>query len=224
MKKIAITLITVCILISSTSVSVNAASASDHTYYSQFGWNSSGDSMCYCACIAMTLTDLGIKTTPLDIYKFNGNTAFCTSFSSIASNFGATYHDIRLEAFSEEEKEKKVIDLLQQCPQGVIVYGGGHMVLARKVVNNTVYFDDPAYKDSWQSGGCCISISKINHTKWSNITYAGYFTKGVESGSTGTSNSSIANSGPSIESSVTGNWIVTVPANYKLWCYSSSTA
>ena len=57
------------------------------------------------------------------------------------------------------------------------------MVLARKVENGTVYFDDPAHKTGWQAGGCCIPIGYCNKVKWSNITLVGYFTKSGAGGS-----------------------------------------
>jgi len=198
-----------------------SSAASTHTYYSQMGLTYKGkalSSMCYCAALAMTLTDLGIKKTPVDIYVYNGYTATCKALPTIAKDFGLIWHKQGITGMSGNEKEKLLVDLLSsgKYPQGILVYGGGHMLLARKVVSGTVYFDDP-------TNGCCRPITKCFSTRYNNITLMGYFTKANGQQGAGTQQTNTSSSLSAV-SATTGSWIVTVPKNYKLFCYASSTS
>lgn len=72
------------------------------------------------------------------------------------------------------KKQAKVIELLSSgsYPQGLLLYGSGHMVVARKVEGGTVYVDDPIY-------GCCVPITKCDKVRFSNITVISYFYGGA---------------------------------------------
>lgn len=203
---------------------IPAYAAANHTYYSQNGWKYNGkqlNSLCYATCIAMSLSDLGKAVTPLDIYINNGCTPNCKDNTATAKDYGVSWSRIVTNAgsFSAAEKEAVIKQSLEtgNYPQGIMLYGGGHMVLARKVVNGTVYFDDPAI-------GCCIPIEKCNNITYSNITLIACFSAKGANGS----NNSNSNSGNSIALNVrsieNGNWFVTIPANYKLVCYDSASA
>lgn len=198
-----------------------AYATSGHTYYSQKNLTYNGtnlSSMCYCCCIAMSLTDIGILTTPVDVYINNGNTAYCKAFSTIANDFGATWtnKDVRNWDASKKQAELKKTLSTGNYPQGILVYGGGHMILARKVVGDIVYFDDPVR-------GCCLSIENCYNVSWNNITYWGYFTKGIST-SNSSNSSNIELPKLTIASNVSGKWTITIPANYKLVCYDSANA
>ena len=216
-KKVISLFLSLCLLL---PLSIVTSVAAGHTYYSQKNLTYNGktlDSMCYCACVAMNLTDAGISTTPIDVYIFNGYTAYCKAFAVIGEHFGATWHNIDLRTLQPLQKEAELKKLLNSgtCPQGVMVYGGGHMILARKIVNGVIYFDDPTV-------GCCVPINQCWSTRWDNITYMGYFTKGYSGSST--SGNSSANSGLTIKNTTSGTWTVKVPANYKLLCYKDANS
>lgn len=203
------------------SCQTTATAATNHTYYSQknltYEGKNLGNSMCFCSSVAMVLTDAGIPTTPVDIYVYNGKTPYTKAFSSIAKDFGATYQNFDVRTLSAEKKEEKLKSLLKSgnYPQGFIVYGGGHMIVARKIENDTIYFDDPAV-------GCCLTIDKCTQTKWRNITYFGCFTKGRSAGNQSTPKEDSPL--PSVSDTASGNWIITIPANYKLLLYSNANS
>ena len=145
--------------------------ASDHTYYSQYGnVNKSVDSkLCYLTAFAMVITDLGKNVSPADVYKANGSTAIAI-FYNLAKTYGVTYYYRPQSRKSADQKKQAIIDALNsgKYPKGIlvctVVNGKTHMVVARKVVNNEVYFDCPA-------NGCCITLSKTGHApSWSNVT------------------------------------------------------
>lgn len=191
----------------------NSARASEnHTYYSQYNLVYEGktlSSMCYLTCVAMTLNDLGIPATPIDVYVANGCTAFCKGFSALGTDFGASWHNHSFPANKTAEQKKQYVSELLSTgnyPQGILVYGGGHMILARKIQSGTIYFDDPAR-------GCCLAIDECAKVTWNNCTYCGYYTS-----DSGTSNPPVT-----ATNTISGNWIITVPANYKLLCYPNAT-
>lgn len=203
--------------------------ATDHTYYPQKGWiydNRELTSMCYAACIAMSLSDLlGKSVDPVNIYVNNGKTAYCKDNSETAKDYGVSWSRIVewdvLKSLSAAEKEAIIKQSLEtgNYPQGIMVYGGGHMVLARKVVNGIVYFDDPVY-------GCCIPIEKCWNTRYSNITLICCFSAKEANGSNGNGNNSgtTSPSTPTVASTENGSWTITIPANYKLLLYAGNTS
>lgn len=200
---------------------IPAYAAANHTHYSQNGWKYNGkqlDSLCYATCIAMSLSDLGKSVTPLDIYINNGYTPNCKDNTATAKDYGVSWSRIVTDAgrFSVAEKEAIIKQSLEtgNYPQGIMLYGGGHMVLARKVVNGTIYFDDPAI-------GCCIPIEKCNRITYSNITLIAYFSAKRPTGSSGISSPTNI---PTVKSTETGKWTVKIPANYKLVCYDIASA
>lgn len=217
------------ILLSLVSFStIPAFAAADHTYYSQKGWKYNGkelDSLCYATCIAMSLSDLGKSVTPLDIYINNGYTANCKDNTATAKDYGVSWGRIVewdvLKSLSATEKEAIIKQSLEtgNYPQGIMLYGGGHMVLARKVVNGTVYFDDPV-------NGCCIPIERCDKIKYSNITLIACFSaKGANgSNSNGNNGGTTLPSVPTVTSTENGNWTITIPANYKLLLYAGNTS
>lgn len=145
-------------------------------WYSQKGWTYNGKSLtslCYITSYAMILRTMGYDADPVDVYVANGKSNYC-NHSLIAKNFGvdATSETGSLSSKSQAEKQKFIKDLLAKYPQGVIVggnYGGGtHYIVAKKIVKDTIYFDDPAY--TTEAEGCCIPVSKIYKLTWSTIT------------------------------------------------------
>lgn len=101
------------ITIAASFVIVPVDAASDHTYYSQKGWtynNVKLNSMCFCASIAMSLSDLGVKVSPLDIYINNGKTAYCKGNEVTAKDFGVNWKLVYLEkngVWSAEKNRQK---------------------------------------------------------------------------------------------------------------------
>ena len=154
---------------------LHAAEKGSH-WYSQKGWTYNGktlSSLCYITSYAMILHSMGFDVDPVDVYVANG----CSNYANhtkIANAYGvdATSETGSLASMSTEEKKAFVKKLIGKYPQGIIVggnYGSGtHYIVAKKVENDTIYFDDPAY--SSESEGCCITISKVYKLTWSNIS------------------------------------------------------
>ena len=147
-------------------------------WYSQKGWTYNGKSLtslCYITSYAMILRTMGYDANPVDVYVANGKSNYC-NHSLIAKNFGvdATSETGSLSSKSQAEKQKFIKDLLAKYPQGVIVggnYGGGtHYIIAKKIVKDTIYFDDPAY--TTEAEGCCIPVCKITVPKPTEILNA----------------------------------------------------
>lgn len=231
-KRIVSVILILCISVPFLTVSVSA-SASSHTYYSQYGnvSNSVDPYLCYLTCLSMAISDLGNPTTPSDVYRANGNTAN-TSWATIQSAYGIIVKETSLKNFDIETGKNKVITLLNSgnYPQGIMIIikrGEGlyHAVLARKVVNGIIYCDDPAKK----TGGCCIPLEQC-YGYTSNGTYAGIYSYRTITKSSAWPGKGSASSGDTsfssvtVTSSVPGQWAVTIPANYKLVCYDSATA
>lgn len=150
-----------------------ANAAENHTYYSQYGnINTSVDSkLCYLTCMAMMISDLGNHVTPSDVYKANGNTAY-TDWGKLRTAYGVNVTETPLKVFDVATQKSKIVNLLNSgnYPQGLMLtirYGENsfHAVVARKVVNNTIYCDDPAK-------GCCIPLENCSRYT-STGTYAG---------------------------------------------------
>lgn len=151
--------------------------AEETNWYSQKGWTYNGNSLsslCYITSYAMVLKSMGFDVTPLDVYIANGKTAYCYH-STIANYYGvdATSETGSLSSMSIEQKQDFIKKLLEKYPQGVIVggyysSGGSHYVVAKKVVDNIIYFDDPAY--ATEAEGCCIPVSNLYKLTWATIT------------------------------------------------------
>ena len=147
----------------------------DH-WFSQKGWTYNGStltSLCYITSYAMILRSLGYDVTPVDVYVANGKSNFC-NHTLIGNAYGvdAVSETGSLSGKTEEEKKEFVKGLIAANPQGVIVGGNyglsTHYIVAKKVVGDEIYFDDPAYVTSEE--GCCIDISKVYKLNWSYIT------------------------------------------------------
>lgn len=150
--------------------------ATETNWYSQKGWsynNNSLSSLCYITSYAMVLKSMGYDVTPLDVYIANGKSAYCYH-STIANYYGvdATSETGSLSSMSIEQKQEFIKKLIQKYPQGVIVggnysSGGTHYVVAKKVVDDVIYFDDPAY--ATEAEGCCIPVSNLYKLTWATI-------------------------------------------------------
>lgn len=148
-KRIVSVILILCISVPFLTVSVSA-SASNHTYYSQYGnvSNSVDPYLCFLTCLSMAISDLGNSTTPSDVYKANGNTAN-TSWATIQSVYGIIIKETSLKNFDIKTGKNKVITLLNSgnYPQGIMIVikrGEGlyHAVLARKASNGkSLWFD-----------------------------------------------------------------------------------
>lgn len=145
-------------------------------FYTQKGWtynNTTLKSMCYITSYAMVLRSLGLSVNPVDVYIANGCSNYC-NHNKIGAyyNMNVTNNKTVLFGKTSEEREAYIKALLPLYPQGIIVggnYGGGtHYVVAKKVENNVVYFDDPAQETA--EAGCCIDISSVYKLNWGNIT------------------------------------------------------
>lgn len=213
-------------LIQITCISVRASS--NHTFYTQHGWKDKNDNllsqMCYFTSLAMLITDLGKKVSPVDVYEANGSMS--CDFETLSRYYGLNFKSEPLYKLNnEQEKRNKIIEALESgnYPAGIIVLGRtngmNHAVVARKVVNGIIYCDDPS-----KSNGCCIPINKTLRVGEHITTYKA-FTKNSAwetSGVKNPENSSKPQTSLTV-STTYGDWKVTVPANYKLLCYSSST-
>lgn len=140
----------------------------DH-YYSQKGWTYNGKtltSMCYITSYAMILRNMGKDVNPVDVYIANG----CSNYvvhSKIASAYNVnTSETSSINSKSVKEKQEFIKELLKKYPQGIIVggsYGSGtHYIVAKKVVDDEILFDDPAI-------GCCVPISKVYKHTWETL-------------------------------------------------------
>ena len=151
------------------------ATESSH-WYSQKGWTYNGKtltSLCYITSYAMVLKSLGFDVNPVDVYVANGKTNYCYH-SKIASYYGvdATSEAGSLTSYTKKQKQDFIKGLLEKYPQGVIVggaYSGGtHYIVAKKVVDDEILFDDPAFDT--ESAGCCITVDKIYKHTWNTLT------------------------------------------------------
>ena len=152
------------------------AAEEDGHWYTQKGWTYNGKSLtslCYITSYAMILHSMGFDVDPVDVYVANG----CSNYANhakIANAYGvdATSETGSMSSMSTADKQAFIKKLIEKYPQGVIVggnYGSGtHYIVAKKVKNDTIYFDDPAY--ATESAGCCISISGVYKLTWSNLT------------------------------------------------------
>lgn len=145
-------------------------------FYTQKGWtynNTNLKSLCYITSYAMVLRNLGVSVNPVDVYVANGYSNYC-NHNRIGAyyNMNVTNNKTILFGKTSEEREAYIKALLPLYPQGIIVggnYGGGtHYVVAKKVENDIVYFDDPAQESA--ETGCCIEISDVYKLNWGNIT------------------------------------------------------
>lgn len=160
-----------------TSENCVVKAATESNWYSQKGWSYNGNSLsslCYITSYAMVLKSMGYDVTPLDVYIANGKTANCYH-STIANHYGvdATSEAGSLASMSIEQKQEFIKKLIQKYPQGVIVggnysSGGSHYVVAKKVVDDVIYFDDPAY--ATEAEGCCIPVTNLYKLTWATIT------------------------------------------------------
>ena len=227
-NRIASILLALCMVI---SISVFPAHATDYsyTYYSQNGWtNNNGKKltgMCYLTSLAMIISDLGKKVTPVDVYYANGGVINC-NFDTISNYYGLSYSKEAVNTYSNEAaKRQKIADVLAsgKYPAGILVIGRtngtNHMVVARRVVNGTIYCDDPV-------NGKNIPISNTWRVSENIISYW-MFTPTSKWNSSGTSNSSttptVTNT-PAVATTESGKWYVEIPANYKLLLYSNTTS
>lgn len=162
--------------ISNTNTKVITEAAETTHWYSQKGLVYNGKtltSMCYITDYAMIINSMGIKADPISVYVANG----CSNYANhtkIAKAFGVNSSELgSLTEFTEAQKKEKIKALVKQYPQGIIVggsYGNGstHYIVAKKVVDDIVYFDDPAY--ATESQGCCIPIENVWKLNWSNLS------------------------------------------------------
>lgn len=199
----------------------------NYTYYSQNGWkNNEGTTltgMCYLTSLAMLVSDLGKKVTPVDMYYANGNVINC-NFNKICNYYGLSYTKEAVNTYtSEAAKRQKIAEVLSsgKYPAGILVIGrtngANHMVVARRVVNGTIYCDDPVngqnipITSTWRAADNIISYWMFTPTsKWSS--------SGAASPSPAANNTNKI----SVSSVEAGEWSVTIPANYKLLLYSES--
>lgn len=151
------------------------AAAEDH-WYTQKNWKYNGQSLtslCYITSYAMVLKSMGYDVDPVDVYVANGKSNYC-SHATIAKYYGvdATSETGSIDSLSTTEKIAFLKQLLNKYPQGVIVGGryssaGTHYIVAKKVVGDVVYFDDPAWETAAE--GCCIPISNVYKLTWATI-------------------------------------------------------
>lgn len=152
-----------------TITTVYAEEETDDHYYSQKGWNYNGKtltSMCYITSYAMILRNMGKDVDPVDVYIANG----CSNYvvhSKIASAYNVNVSETGdISGKTVKEKQEFVKNLLEKYPQGIIVggsYGSGtHYIVAKKVVEDEILFDDPAI-------GCCVPVSNIYKHTWQTL-------------------------------------------------------
>lgn len=154
-----------------------SAHAENVTYwYSQKGLTYQGKtltSMCYIACYAMILKNLGIDTDPVDVYVANG----CSNYANhtkIGAAYGVdTSEKGDLSGLTTTKKKEQIRKLLAEHPEGIIVggcYSGSsyHYVVAIKADDNYIYFDDPAY--GTKAEGSCIKLANTWKLTWSNLS------------------------------------------------------
>lgn len=124
-----------------------------------------------------------------------------------------------------EQKKNTLISLLNDHPEGIEIYNGNqpHAVLLTDYDASTgkFYCADPA----GQTARIQLSSSTLKpkdgdqDAKIAGINKYWYITNGTDS-----TNSTVPAPNISISSLVSGEWSVTVPANYKLVCYDSANA
>lgn len=236
MKRVSTYFVLMAIILSVLVSPIQAASS--HTYYNQYKAgleDSVNKRLCYLTAFAMIATDLGHPATPAEVYLENGGGYYKlvnknkilvpkdADFYTLARKYQLTYKYYAVSQKDASEREQTIIDELNsgKYPAGImvctVVNHQRHMVVARKVENGRVLFDCPA-------NGCCIPLEKTGHEPtWGNVTSYGTLTPkqnspaGNESGGQGSTSLTVLES-------TTGAWYITVPTNYKLLCYSSSTA
>lgn len=145
-------------------------------WYTQKNWKYNGQtltSLCYITSYAMVLKSMGYDVDPVDVYVANGKSNYCYH-STIAKYYGvdATSETGSIDSLSTNEKIAFLEKLLNKYPQGVIVGGrysssGTHYIVAKKVVDGVVYFDDPAFET--EAEGCCIPVSNVYKLTWATI-------------------------------------------------------
>lgn len=207
--------------------SINSLAATDHQYYSQYGNNTPVDKdLCAITCLAMLITDLGNPVTPKQVYHTNGDKAN-VSWSKITTAYGINIREVPLSSKDVNDGKSVVVGLLNsgKYPQGIMLTikhsKGWHYVIARNVVDGIIYCDDPGK----ESAGCCIPLEQCSRYS-SQGTYAGLHSYRLvtKSKSFPGAGGNVALPNASVVSNDSGNWFVTVPANYKLLCYSNSTS
>lgn len=158
------------------NLSENIYAATDSHWYTQKNWKYNGQtltSLCYITSYAMVLKSMGYDVDPIDVYVANGKSNYCYH-STIAKYYGvdSTSETGSIDSLSTSEKIKFLEQLLSKYPQGVIVGGrysssGTHYIVAKKIVDGVVYFDDPAWET--ESDGCCIPVSNVYKLTWATI-------------------------------------------------------
>ena len=151
--------------------------ATDSHWYSQQGWKYNGKtltSLCYITSYAMILKNMGFDVDPVDVYVANGKSNYC-NHTTISKYYGvdSTSETGSLSSKTTAQKKEFIKGLIEKYPQGVIVggnYGSGtHYMVAKKVEDDEIYFDDPAKTE--EKDGCCIPISSVYRlTTWPLIT------------------------------------------------------
>ena len=126
-------------------------------------WGNTND-LCYLTSIAMVLSDYGHDiATPWDIYIANNKSAYISSWARLIAKLNIEHKRVELSHMNNAEKKAEIINALKTNPHGVLVQVPNHMVVARKVVDGEVLFDDPVY-------GCCLPIDKIwNGGSWNAV-------------------------------------------------------
>lgn len=190
--------------------------STDSHWYTQKNWKYNGQtltSLCYITSYAMVLKSMGYDVDPVDVYVANGKSNYC-SHSTIAKYYGvdATSETGSIDSLSTTEKIAFLKQLLNKYPQGVIVGGrysssGTHYIVAKKVVDDVVYFDDPAYET--ESEGCCIPVSGVYKLTWATIDEY-RVVKSLSSGNTVATPTPVPSStpSPSTESAISGSAVI----------------
>ncbi len=134
---------------------------------SKWGYGRAGYSACYLSSFAMILTNMGHENaTPADVYKANNSSTYMVQ-SRITKKYDVSWKRISVYGKSSSDKIALVKELLEECPQGVIVRNSGHTMIATRVTaKGTVIFNDPAYSD-----GYSLYMSDTQLGSWRNISY-----------------------------------------------------
>lgn len=151
-------------------VEINAAN-----WYSQKGIVYEGkalNSMCYITSYAMILKNLSFDATPVDVYLANGKSNY-VNHAKLEEHYQIITQSGSFLGLKAEDKEKLIISLLKKHPEGVIVKGvydtsKTHFIVASKVEDGQVYFDDPAFEK--EEDGCCILMKDTWKLTWDNLT------------------------------------------------------
>ncbi len=133
----------------------------------KWGYGRAGYSACYLSSFAMIITNLGHEdATPADMYKANNHSSYMIQ-SRITSKYDVSWKRISVYGKSTDYKIEMVKELLEECPQGVIVRNSGHTMIAIGVTDDgTIVFNDPAYSD-----GHHLLMGDTQLGRWSNISY-----------------------------------------------------